>query len=222
MAIKPLTDLDGSVSKGTKGTLVVGDASTPLPTGFYVVKALAGSSTLPTNSEVGSYFFGDSTITPAIGDDVLPITFTKLCDVQGATFSLATDELEVTTLCDEVKKYALGRTDLTGTINGITKIGITDQAGNIINKFIKIITQTDDLTSVTINEIDNSPLFLQLEINKESTTGENTAFYLLPVVLSSLEQGVAQGAAQTFTSSYRVTSDDDIEFVLFELEQPVV
>lgn len=222
MAIKPLSDLDGALTRGTKGTLIVGDGIATLADGFYIAKAVAETSGLPTGVVVGTPFFGDSTITPAVGDDVLPFTFEKLCDVQSATIDLAADELEVTTLCDEVKKYIKGRTDLTGSLTGITKLGITDQDGWVINNFVKKIVQSDDLSTVTISEVDGGTIYLQLEINKKSTDGEPEAFYLMPVTLTSVSQGVPIGSAQTFESAFRVTDDEDVEFVLFELEQPVV
>jgi len=222
MAIKSLTNLDGSLSQMIKGTVIVGDASTPLADGFYIAKTIAGSSTLPTNTVINTPFFGDATITPAVGDDVMPITFEKLCDIQSATFDVARDKIETTTLCDKIKKYKVGRADFTGELSGITKLGITDKVGGLINNFVKIITQTSDLSAVTISEVDSSPVYLQLEINKVSTAGEPTAFYLMPVLLENINQGVPADGAQVFTAAYSITEDDDIEFALFELEQPVV
>lgn len=221
MAIKALTDLDGELKLGVKGTQIDGDGIATLDAGFYIVKSVAASSGLPTNAVAGAVFTAEGTEVPEVGDSVIPMTFSHLCDVQNATFEVTKDEYDITTLCDNIKKYVVGRADFTGSLEGVTKLGITDNADGIINQFVKKITQSSDFATLTIDDKQEGIIYLQLGINKVSTTGEPTAFYLMPVVLTSLSQGVSRGSAQTFTSSYRITSDADVEFVLYELEQPV-
>lgn len=221
MAIKALTDLDGELKLGAKGTQIDGDGSTTLPVGFYWVKEVASTTGLPTGAKVGVPFTASGAEVPAIGDSVIPMTFTDLCDVQNATFDITKDEYDITTLCNNTKVYAVGRADLTGSLDGITKIGITDIDDGIINQFVKKVTQSADFSSLTIKDKQEGTIYLQLGINKSSTTGEPTAYYLMPVVLTSLSQGVSQGSSQTFSSAYRITIDDDVDFVLYELEQSV-
>lgn len=222
MAIKALTDLDGELKLGVKGTQIDGDDSTALPAGFYVVVSVASSgSGLPTGAIAGYPFTAEGTEVPATGDSVIPMTFSDLCDVQNATFDITKDEYDITTLCNNTKVYAVGRGDFSGSLDGITKLGITDNADGIINQFVTKVTQSADFSTITVDEKQEGTIYLQLSINKTSTTGEPTAFYLMPVVLTSLSQGVSQGSAQTFTSGYRITSDADVKFSLYELEQPV-
>lgn len=227
MATKRLSDLDGQLAKATLGTQIDGDDSTPLTDGFYIADVvLATGSGLPTGIAQGYTFYAStaSATTPATGESVTPITFTAFCFVQNATIEFSKDELESTTLCDDVKTYLVGRSDITGSFDGVTTIGDASNSGTaeITQKFIDTVTQTADLSTATITEIDNGAIYLQLDVNKESTVGENTAFYLLPALLISYSAGVTQGSVQTINSGFRIAADDNVNTQYFELQQPVV
>ena len=175
--------------------------------------------------EAGLVFFASTTsaTTPETGESVIPLTFTKMCDIQNASLEYTKGEIEVTTLCDAVKVYRGGLVDASGSLEGVTTLGITDEAGGIIEKFITTVKQLGDLSSVTVSRVNEDAVFLQLEVNKESTDGEDVAFYFFPATLLSYTAGITTGDnAQTFSSNFRITTDDDIEPQFFELEQPVI
>lgn len=227
MATKRVKDLDGKLVQGTLGTVIDGDSSTPLAAGFYIAKVVLDTgSGLPTNQQAGYGFYAStaSATTPATGESVIPIAFTDLCFTQNATIEFAKDEIEQTTLCDDVKVYSVGRSDVTGSFDGITTIGdATDEGTKAITKqFIDTVTQEANLGTVEITQISNDSIYLQLEVNKESTNGENTAFYFFPAVLTSYSAGVTQGDNQTLNSGFRIAADDNVNAQYFELEQPVV
>lgn len=225
MTTKRLTGLDGNLTQATLGTPIVGDDTTALTDGFYIANTvLATGSGLPTGMQAKYVFKGDATITPATGETVTPVTFANLCFVQNASLEFTKDEFESTTLCDEIKVYELGRSDIAGSIDGVATVGDATVEGTTIvaKKFIDTVTQTADLSGVEITEIDNNAIYLQLETNKASTKGENTQFYLFPAVLTSFSASAQVDGLQTFTSAFRIASDDSIKTQLFELEQPVV
>ncbi|PNX49894.1 MAG: hypothetical protein BV457_00205 [Thermoplasmata archaeon M9B1D] len=222
MSTKKLNELDGNLASVSLGAEIEGDGVTPLSAGYYVITAVGSPSGLPTNAEAGYPFYSDTGITPETGDKVKPMTFTNLCDVQNASLEFAKDEIEDTTICDRVKTYKFGRSDITGTIEGVMTVGLTDLANSFMNKVIDIVSQSADLSTLIISKIDNTKIYLQLEVNKESINDEPTSFYLLPVVLGGFSAGISQGEAQTFSSNFRIVEDDEVKPSYFKLSQPVV
>lgn len=214
---KRLVGRDGKVAKCVKGTEVTGNGTTTLTDSYYVATNILGTgSGLPTGLEVGYIFKGDDTIIPATGEKVIPLTFTDLCDIKSASLEFTKDEIDVTTLCDAIKSYRSGFSDATGSIEGVTTIGVTE---DIIGKFIPTVVQGADLDTVAITDIDGDTLFLIIEVNKESTDDEATALYIAPVTLLSYSASAAVEGDQAYTSSFRITQDDDIKACFFELEQ---
>ena len=224
MVTKRLTGLDGNLTLATLGTAIVGDDTTALSDGFYIADTvLSSGSGLPTNMQAKYIFKGDATITPATGETVTPVTFENLCFVQNGSVEFTKDEYESTTLCDDLKVYEIGRSDVSGSIDGVTTVGDASSDGTklIAKKFINTVTQGSDLSSVEISAIDNNAIYLQLETNEASTAGENTQFYLFPAVLTSFSASAPVDGLQTFTSAFRIASDDNVKSQMFELEQPV-
>jgi hypothetical protein len=217
MSTKRLVGKDGKVAKCTKGSAVNGDGATPLTDSYYVATTILGTgSGLPTGLEVGYIFKGDNTITPETGEVVIPLTFTDLCDVKSASLEFTKDEIDVTTLCDAIKTYRAGFSDATGSLEGVTTIGVTE---TIIGKFVPTVVQGADLSSVTISDIDGDTLFLIIEVNETSTVDEPTALYIAPTTFLSYSASAAVDGDQAYTSNFRITPDDDIKACFFELEQ---
>ena len=209
MATKRLTNLDGNLASATVGSEIVGDGSTANPAdGTYLVTSVASSgSALPAGIEAGYLCQLTTSDTPAIGDDVKPVTLTNMCFVQGASMEFSRDELEVTTLCDTVKTYKAGFTDVSGSFDGITDAGNTDLLA-IIGRFIDTVQLSADGSTATITDANTDMFYLQLEVNKEtSSANEPVEYYFVPVTFISTSAGVTQGSAQTFTAGFRVTSD---------------
>lgn len=208
MATKRLTNLDGNLSQGTVGVEIIGDGSTAIPAdGYYLVTAVAGSTTLPTGIEVGYMVYLTTSNTPATGDNVKPVTLTPMCFVQNGSLSFSRDVLEVTTLCDSVKTYKSGFTDLSGSFDGITEAG-NDSVKDIINKFVDTVTLDAAGSTATVSEANTNIFYLQFEVNKASTQNEPLQFYFLPVTLTTGDTGLANASAQTFSTAFQTTSDD--------------
>lgn len=222
MGTKKLNELDGSLAFMTLGSEIEGDGIAALDAGYYLITAVAETSGLPTNSEAGYSFYADDGITPETGDKVKPMTFTKQCDVQNANVEFTRDEIEDTTICDLIKTYKAGRSDITGSIEGVMTAGITDETDGLMNKFIDMVEQSADLATLTINKIDNNKIYLQLELNKESINDEDTTFLLMPITITSFNAGITKDSAQTFSSNFRITEDTEVNSQYFKLNQPVV
>ena len=202
---KRLVGKDGEVYAATKGTLVEGNGSTALTDGYYIVAAVAStSSALPTGLQAGYVFKGSAEITPAAGDNVIPLTLTKKCDITNFSVEYSADEIDVTTLCDTERSYRAGFTDATGSLEGVTTINVSEY---LMSKFIPIVTQTND--TVTVTEIDGNSLIMRLVLNKQ-TAGGDVVSYFAPVAITSYNIGATVDDAQTYTANFRNTPDDDL------------
>ena len=202
---KRLVGKDGEVYAATKGTLVEGNGSTALTDGYYIVAAVAStSSALPAGLQPGYVFKGSAEITPAEGDNVIPLTLTRKCDITNFSVEYSADEIDVTTLCDTQRSYRAGFTDATGTLEGITTINVSEY---LMSKFIPIVTQTGDTVEVT--EIDGETLIMRLVLNKQSAGGDVMS-YFAPIAVTSYNIGATVDDAQTYTANFRNTPDDDL------------
>lgn len=203
---KRLVGKDGEVYAATKGALVEGNGSTALTDGYYIVAAIAAtSSALPAGLQPGYVFKGSAEITPAEGDNVIPLTLTKKCDVNNFSVEYSADEIDVTTLCDSERSYRAGFTDATGTLEGVTTINVSEY---LMSRFIPIIEQTGE--TVTVSEIDGSSLIMRLVLNKASAGG-TVMSYFAPIALTSYNLGASVDDAQTYTANFRNTPDDDLK-----------
>ena len=203
---KRLVGKDGEVYAATKGTLIEGNGSTALTDGYYIVAAVAAtSSALPAGLQAGYVFKGSAEITPAEGDNVIPLTLTRKCDITNFSVEYSADEIDVTTLCDTQRSYRAGFTDATGTLEGITTINVSEY---LMSKFIPIVTQTGETVEVT--EIDGETLIMRLVLNKPSAGGDVMS-YFAPIAVTSYNIGATVDDAQTYTANFRNTPDDDLK-----------
>lgn len=203
---KRLVGKDGEVYAATKGALVEGNGSTALTDGYYIVAAVAAtSSALPAGLQAGYVFKGSAEITPAEGDNVIPLTLTRKCDITSFSVEYSADEIDVTTLCDTQRSYRAGFTDATGTLEGVTTIGLSEY---LMEKFIPIIEQTGETVEVT--EINGDALIIRLVLNKQ-TAGGTVMSYFAPIALTSYNIGASVDDAQTYTANFRNTPDDDLK-----------
>jgi hypothetical protein len=205
----------GKVAKGTLGTAIT--TGTLTAGQLYIAKVVDAATALPTGIEAGYPFTADGTedITSTT-DEAYPLTLTDQCDVQNWSLEFSANEVDVTTLCDQSKVYEKGRVDPSGNIEGVFTLGITDQDGGFANNFVDIVSQADDGGAITINKIDDSSIYLILYKQKDDSSGETETFYIVPSVVLSFSDNVTDGEAQSFSSSFRPTNDDEVKFVLYE------
>lgn len=207
---------DGKVSTGTLGTAIDGDGSTPLAEGFYVAGTILSSgSGLPTGLQTDYTFKADSTITPETGESVKLFTLTDQCDIVSVTLTSAGEEIDMTTLCDDEKVYDVGFDDFTGSLEGITTVDVSE---DFLNRAFDIVDQANDLASVTITDKNNDTLYLRTELKQENSDSVPQLFFMAPIKITQLEQGVAVEGRQTFSAQFRITKDDDVKPCLYKLQ----
>lgn len=200
---KRLVGRDGEVYSVVKGTPVEGNGSAALNADtYYIVSERGASSTLPEGLEVGYVFKGETTIIPAEGDVVIPLELTKKCDVTNFSVEYSADEIDVTTLCDNERTYRAGFVDATGSLEGVTTIGVSEY---LMNKFVPIVTQTG--ANIEVSEINGEPIIVRLVLNKK-TAGGDIVSYFAPITITSYNLGATIDDAQTYTANFRNTPDE--------------
>jgi hypothetical protein len=205
-----LTGDDGYLKYAEFSTEIPGDAATALPApGVYLITKVAAVSTFPAAALGGSdpaagdilvLKTGDS-ITPAVDDDVVTLTMTDQCDISGWTMEFSKEEIDVTTLCDIVKKYRAGKADMSGTMNGVFTIGTTDSTTGVLRQFIPIAKQDGDASFDRFDQ-EEAILLAQLYMNDDTNIGDEEYIWA-PVQMYGTGTGGELGAAQSFSSSFR-------------------
>lgn len=214
---KRLIGKDGKVYRGVKGTEITGNGETTLTKGtFYVPTVIVETgSGFPAGVKKGRVFVGDGTSVPSENDKYIELTLIPQCDVTSASVEFDNDEIDVTTLCDEIKKYRSGFTDASGSIEGITTLDLTEST---ISKFVSVQKQ-DNTGAITTIEKNDDVLILALELNKIDNSDADRAIFFTPAVLNGYNLEVAIDDAQTFTSDFRIAQDNDIQPVLVEADK---
>lgn len=214
---KRLTGRDGKVYQAAKSAVITGDGSTVLAKGtFYVPLTIASAdSGFPANAQVGIPFVGDGVSTPETGDTYISLTLSSQCDVTSAGVEFEKDEIDITTLCDDIMTYAAGFTDATGTIEGITTLGLSEP---FIAKFVPVQVQSSTGAITTTAQNDDTVL-LVIELNKIDNTDANRALFIAPITINSYNIEATINEAQTYTSGFRIAQDSDIKPALLEADK---
>jgi len=184
---------------------------------YYVATEIGGSSTLPVGTTLKYIFQADGTEDITSSDDkVKEVTFNDLCDIQSWALDFSKAEVDVTTLCDDENKYLAGRTDITGSAEGVYTIGITDGANGFIKSFVDQVSQADAGGAITVTQADSDSIVAILYKQKDGSAGETEEFYVVPATLTSFSDSVGGADAQAFSSSFRVAPNTEIELQLFK------
>lgn len=212
--VKRLTGKDGKVFLATKGAEATGDGTTKLTKGsFYIPTViLATGSGFPANAKVGVVLVGDGTSAPKATEKYIPLTNAPQCDITSANVEFTKGEIDITTLCDDIMKYAAGMTEATGSLEGITTIGKSEP---FIAKFVDVQKQAANGTITTTAQNDDV-VIVALELNKADSSDADVAYFFTPAVITSFNLGVTINEAQTFTSNFRIAQDDVLQPAFIE------
>jgi hypothetical protein len=183
--------------------------------GWYEITAIGATSTVfDTDLQVGDLFWDDGSLvldyTGASDlDKAKKLIETEQADVTSFNLEVSKAEIDVTTLADGVRRYRTGKIDMTGSMEGITTLGETDSAGWVINNFMKVVSQSSaGATSVTVTEVDDSPIYIKGVLQKDTSGGEKEAFFWAKINLLGSSLGASGEDAQSFSSSFRIAPGD--------------
>ena len=193
---------DGFLYENAFGTKMV--AAEVLTAGnFYRVEARGGTSVIPAGPDVGEFFIAPSALTLAAGDEVTPITLTKLSFVTDDEDSSSVNKYEDTTQIDDVRAYAQGtKPETTGSVTGYYEVG-SAQAELIENHF-KVILTDDGAGNITRKAISGDIFHAMLSRRESTEVGEIEVWEYKPMLVDQLSQGKPMDGNQSFKFNYTV------------------
>mgnify|MGYP006275177421 CR=1 FL=1 len=221
MAKDRLIGSDGKIVTVTKATsdytgdgtqtvdeLAGGSAASGDGAGWYEIATVAETSAFDSALSAGDLWWTDGSDVLETGDEITPLNETEQSDVTSFNIEMTKAETDVTTLADSVKRYrASGKVDWSGSLEGITELGVTDNDGWALNNFIRTIEYTS-AGAVTVSEIDDSDIYLKGVLQKDTTSGEKESFVWVKITLTSSSLGASGEDAQSFSSNFRVATGD--------------
>lgn len=215
--IKRLTGKDGKVYLATKSAVITGDGTTTLTKGnFYVpLNILATSSGFPAGVKKGVVFVGDGTSKPKATETYISLTNAPQCDVTSASVDFSKTDIDITTLCDDIMKYATGMSELEGSLEGITTLGKSEP---FIAKFVDVQVQSSTGAATTTEQNDDIVIVV-LELNKADSTDADLAYFFAPAVITSFNLGATINEAQTYTADFRIAQDNELQAAFIEADK---
>lgn len=209
------TGQDALLRYAIKGTLIVGDGIAPLANdSWFLVNATAAVSALPV---AAGYFFKSpdalNAITPAIGDDVYPLTFQTLCKVS-VNFDDAKGEVDTTDDCG-AKVIPDGIVTISGSFTGFEKHneptgGLSSAQLSIKQRFWNY-THDDGAGTYTFTAKNDDELILFVFVNKNKTAAtEIQTWRIISVMLGSSKWTGDNKSGQAFECSFKQTGTDQI------------
>ncbi|MDR2134853.1 MAG: hypothetical protein LBP27_07065 [Treponema sp.] len=188
-------------------------ASSPTGTtagkGIYLITAIGSPSFFPAGIRVGEAIpLSGSEILQA-GDKVKLLNLTLQADASGWSASVSQDEIDVTRLGSEWKKYRMGKKDFQGTINTITTIGISDEPDGTLGRTFRLVRK-DASGTVTVSNPDGLPIYFIGYIRYTDLPGETALFLFAQIVTSGSGVGGSLGSAQSQDLSFRLTGQDPV------------
>mgnify|MGYP000536628000 CR=1 FL=1 len=212
MAKERLIGKDAVLTKVTFGTEV--STGSLNAKSFYKVTAKAGTGSIFGTLSVGDIFYtGNTSKTLGTGDKAMPITETPFLDSNGWEMTISSKEVDVTLAADGFEKFRLGKKSVEGSVTGIIVPSATLAAGGIVNRFLRLIKFASD-GSVTVNEIDSSPIFIKGVIQKDMTSGETYAFVFAQIELFGCKLGGKGDSAQEFESKFKLAGADPVFYTI--------
>ena len=180
---------------------------------FYKIATISGTTVFPSGYAVGDIFLGDSAKTLSSTNSAYLLTSTEAFDVNSYSVEYSADEIEVTTLSDSIKKYRKGKSDMSGTVEGINFISEMSKVGSFLNRFMRTASATAANVVTALNPVVSSDIFGVFYLQDDgTTTGETQAFMVAQVEFYGYSLGAAVGDAQSFSSGIRLIGNDPIVY----------
>jgi hypothetical protein len=205
MAISRLIGSDGELWAYTFGTPLVTGAATE--GAEYKIVKIDGTTVFPAGYKVGDLWVAPSTPpTFSATNSAALATPALVGEITSFKFDFSKDAVEVTTLADSTKQYRAGKSDVTGTIEGITFVDALANGTSLANQFVRIVSISSTGTQ-TFYDLGSSSLWVKCFLQKEDSSGESQIWFAAQVSLLGYSFGAASGDAQSWSSDTRLLSD---------------
>jgi hypothetical protein len=194
----------------TLDELAGGAAASGNGKGEWLITAKAATDSIFGELEVGDVFPADGDEAPKTGDKCKLVTGMELMDSSGWEANFTAKEVELTLLRHKIMKYRKGKADAEGTLKGIFTMGVTGEAGGLLNQFLKIVKK--DSSGVTVSKVNSRPIYIRGVIRDTTVSGETYAFIFAQIELFGIKLGAESGAKQEYSSKFRFTGNDPVYY----------
>lgn len=215
MAIDRLVGADASVEKATFGVPLI--TGSPVAGKFYkIVLKSVGSTVFPGAWVVGDLIPAKAIVGPFTATDSASLaTFASVTDASSWKWEFNRDEIDVTVLIDDTKKYRAGKSDASGTLEGINFVSELKKVGGIANKFLRVATGDSKLSgAITMSAIDQTDFYFRGYLQDDTAIGETLVFLMGKIELFGWSAGAAVGDAQSWSSGMRFVGSDPILYCI--------
>ena len=204
MAISRLIGSDGELWAYTfAAPLVTGTATKGAE---YKIVKMDGATVFPDGYKIGDLYTAAGTETFSATNSAALATAAIIGDITSFKFTFSKDAVEVTVLADAQKHYRAAKSDVTGTIEGITFVDKLADGSAVANRFLRIANIAAN-GSITLNKVDNSDLFIKGFLQKDDADGETQVWVSAQVELLGYDFGAATSDAQAWSSDARLLTD---------------
>jgi len=175
---------------------------------LYKIVAKSGDTVFPAGFEVGQFWIGDGVATFSATNSAQLATPATVAEVSSFSFDISADEIEVTVLADDQKKYRIGKKDVSGSIEGITFVTSLADGTSLANRFFPIVNYNGTTGASTRHEVETSDLYIKAYLQKDDSEGEVLVYALAQIQITSYNLGAAVADAQSFTANVRLIGRD--------------
>jgi hypothetical protein len=179
--------------------------------GLWLITAKAAAGSIFGGLLVGDVFPADGDEVPAVGDKAKLAVATPFLDASEWACNFTAKEVDVTLLRHRVMKYRKGKADADGTLKGVFTLGVTGEAGGLLNQFLKIVHKSG-LGVITVSEVNAHPIYIRGVVRDTAITGETYAYLFGQIELFGVSLGAASGSKQEYSSKFRFTGADPIYY----------
>jgi len=193
MALKSKSGKQAVLFNVTKGALIIGDGTAPLAdNSWFLVDKKAGTSALP--FEIGYPFKSPdpaNAITPAVGDEVYPLTFSKICKAD-ASMSTEKGSIDTTDDCSDGYNSSIldGFVTISGSGSGFLKFDeATGDLGATQKEYLSqffAISEDNGAGVYALTPLKDSETMIAILKNSDQTSvGLKQQWLLVPAIITS-------------------------------------
>jgi len=179
--------------------------------GLWLVTAKAAAASIFGSLAVGDVFPAAGDEVPAVGDKAKLAVATPFLDASEWSAAFTAKEIDITLLRHKVMKYRKGKTDADGTLKGVFTLGVTGEAGGLLNQFLKIVHK-DAAGAITVSELNAHPIYVRGVVRDTNVSGETYAYLFGQIELFGVNLGAASGNKQEWSSKFRFTGSDPVYY----------
>jgi hypothetical protein len=211
---KRLIGDDGRLARGSLAETA--EDTTFAEGSWYKIATKAVAASVFGDLDVTDFYYAPIDVSATSGDTAYLLTLADMVDLSGWSLELTGDEVEVTVLQDNFKKYRKGKLDANGSASFVFIKGETDQPDNLANYYFDIV-EIDESGVVTVSQKKTDTLYL-VGFLAEEDAGEVTLATVMEVEFFNFSLPMNSSEAVNMDIPFRLIGDTNP--VLYRISNP--